>query len=575
MKKKIYWMLAAVYCLVTSTTILASCSDNDDLGAATESTINQADKAAAEFAKNLVGDRLDFSEILIGNEGLGKWDILKDGTFTFYRISPDENGVLKADTLTGTWKPFFNIDNPWDPSENAEKMSGFFATFKGDDIKKLNLPEGSGNEATLTYFVEKTEQDSMFVVSRDCISYIYMKNCYSTTPATRSFLDAIGKGGDWFKEKVIKPIAILFEKEKKIIVNLLGTDGAPVDYEQFKQYADKAFQDLQDATGIKQTDYSHWIGDIYGNSNPRICDMNIPGSHDTFTYNASLLPNTAVTVLINDVTKAYAKCQTLNLDEQWKVGIRSFDVRFKKDGYIYHGPCCCRISVQEALDGIYDKLQQNPDETAIVFLQAEGDKNKEVYDKIVEIMSKNKGKVVATPKPDMRLNDCRGKIIVFQEWDLDNNDPEHRVAPTMESLYNRYGISKLNFYDGKEKTTARVFYQNKCQAEELDLPTEFWAAKKNMMTECFKETAATKGKSEPVWAVNQASGNVGGLRINMSYTKNANHMNPFTFSYVVNNKEKKMNIVTMDFAGSDDKEYGFHCNGKRLPEAIVLSNKFQ
>ena len=240
-------------------------------------------------------------------------------------------------------------------------------------------------------------------------------------------------------------------------------------------------------------------------------------------------------------------------------------------------------TVDAALDRMVHKLKANPTETAIVFLQPDGDKTDKKYNKIVEIVRKYKDYIVTSPRPDLRLDECRGKMVLFQDWDYCNEHPDQRVAPTMESIYNGGGESRVYYFGGKSDvynydtgypTITRTYYQNKCQQESYESTAQFWADKKRLMKECFEATAATKGQDEPVWAVNMASGNVGGLYINISYAKNANVMNPYAFNYVVNNKAQKMNIIMMDFAGYNGKFDGYHCNGEKLPEAIVLTNKF-
>ncbi len=569
MKKILTLMLAATLTL-TASTIFTSCSDQDDLGLQSTQTQAQA-TANADFAKQLVGTRLDLSNILLGSNELDVWKIKQDGTLTLYKISPSQDekeDQAVTDSVQGTWEAFSNIDDPWDATGMAPKRSGFFATFKGTEAQKFGSSE---DELKLTYFAEKMEDDSLYVISRDYISFMYMKYGGYAMPS-RSITSSISNRMKDLYNTVVR--SDIFRKMFGVLSNIYGGRFLTynnVESEKFGQTANEAIKEMQKMAGMNQTDYSHWMGDIYGNANPRICDMNIPGTHDSFTYGIKFF-----------MTAKYASCQRLDLDKQWKAGIRAFDVRFKENGGIYHG-LSTGITVPQVMDELVKKLTANPKETAIVFLQSDGDDTSGKHKAIVEIMKKYKDHIVTSPRPDLRLDECRGKVLLFQAWDYNNDHPEERVAPTMKSIYNNGGKSDIYYFRGKsdlynydlaDKTTAHVYYQNKCQQGPTELRENFWKEKKKLMEECFVNTANTLGKDEPIWAVNMASGNVGGLGFNMSYSMNANVMNPYTFSYVVTNKEKKMNIIMMDYAGYNDTKEGYNCNGGKLPEAIVLTNKF-
>lgn len=567
--KNLLTSIFAVMLTIAAANIFTSCNNQDDFDLGKDAQTTQTDgatTAADKFAKEIVGTRADLSNILLGNQELDIWKIDADGSLTLYKADPTEEGNAITDSLKGTWKPFVNIDDPWDATGTAPKRNGFFATFTGDDAQKLGM---EANSVVLTYFVDRTEDDSLYIVSRDYLSFMYMK--YGDAAATRSGIS------DFFA-KTRQAFSKAWKKVKTVMGNLFNVDGKlannTAESQAFWKQAEEALDDIRQETGTEQTDYSHWMGDIYGNANPRICDMNIPGSHDSFTYSFKL-----------SVTAKYGACQKLDFDKQWQLGLRAYDIRFKEDGYIYHG-LCTHQTVESAFDRLVQKLAANPTETVIVFLQPDGDRTDKKYNKIVEIVKKYKDHIVTSPRPDLRLDECRGKIILFQDWDYSNFQSHQRVAPTMESIYNCGGMCYIYYFNvkndvynyetsGREPTMALVCYQSKCQQESDESLADFWKEKKRLMDECFASTAKSKGQDEPIWGFNAASGNVGGLYINLSYAKNANVMNPYVFTYVVNNKSQKMNIIMMDFAGYNGKFDGYYCNGEKLPEAIVLTNKFQ
>ena len=137
-----------------------------------------------------------------------------------------------------------------------------------------------------------------------------------------------------------------------------------------------------------------------------------------------------------------------------------------------------------------------------------------------------------------------------------------------------YKPSTITFF-GTPDQVVRYEYQNLYEMESLtQLVSEFWKSKRDVMEQCFRATAETKGQSTPVWALNQVNAYVG-LKHLMSYTKNSNVMNPWTASYVFQHKKDKMGIIQMDFAGTNDKFDGYYANGEALPRIIVESNRYQ
>ena len=117
-----------------------------------------------------------------------------------------------------------------------------------------------------------------------------------------------------------------------------------------------------------------------------------------------------------------------------------------------------------------------------------------------------------------------------------------------------------------------LHYQNKYGTKKGYYCDQFWKDKKELIIKCFE---GIKNESNPLaWAVNQASGFVGG-ELHMTYSKNANVMNPWMTQYVLKHKEDKMGIITCDFAGYDAEFDDYRCNGKGLPKAVVETNRFR
>ena len=73
-------------------------------------------------------------------------------------------------------------------------------------------------------------------------------------------------------------------------------------------------------------DRNNWMKDIMDDA--KISWLTVPGTHDTTTFNLS------------DLTKAYATCQSMSIEEQLAAGVRAFDLRYRWENngfYMYHG----------------------------------------------------------------------------------------------------------------------------------------------------------------------------------------------------------------------------------------------
>lgn len=82
--------------------------------------------------------------------------------------------------------------------------------------------------------------------------------------------------------------------------------------------------------------------ELFKGVNPKIHEISIPGTHDTFTYNLS------------KVTGLWGKTQVFDLEQQLDAGVRYFDFRLggmnvSNLGF-YHGFLCCEITLPKALD---------------------------------------------------------------------------------------------------------------------------------------------------------------------------------------------------------------------------------
>lgn len=171
----------------------------------------------------------------------------------------------------------------------------------------------------------------------------------------------------------------------------------------------------------------------------RIVDLNIPGTHDTATWNFSAetrdrLAN--INKLIGNAVFAaeFYRCQSRSILDMLEAGIRFFDLRYAFDATdtflaFWHGSGLMSqvAGVEEVLYGFFDWLEHHPSETIILSFQYEGgtkknaSNNAEVHRHISRILTspdarkyllQTRGELPAT------LGEARGKAILFRRFDV-------------------------------------------------------------------------------------------------------------------------------------------------------------
>lgn len=110
----------------------------------------------------------------------------------------------------------------------------------------------------------------------------------------------------------------------------------------------------------------NWMKDI--NDDTNLCRISIPGTHDAGTGNGF----EGILAILGPAT---AQTQELDLAAQWDAGVRAFDLRPKLSFgqlKIFHGVIETRLTFDNALKTICQKLAENPSECAIVFMDFAG-----------------------------------------------------------------------------------------------------------------------------------------------------------------------------------------------------------
>lgn len=270
---------------------------------------------------------------------------------------------------------------------------------------------------------------------------------------------------------------------------------------------------------------SKWMADI--NDDTKICDLNIPGTHDSAT---SKLPI---------VTNLWLRCQSSDINKQLLRGIRYFDLRVDDKGILNHNGVDCRkgifgklyfINVVKDIEAF---LENNPTESVILQIKSEGAENScDSYVNHVLSLSEHFYSPGNKDLSSLTLGDIRGKFIVFSR-DAGVDGYKFSRWPDNKTFSSRLGDSAVYVQDEYD-----VGKDYKTKIEKIkDFYEVVWSgdSKKNSILINF---ISFKGRP----------------------SKNANKIKPFITEYLSENCNKRLGIVMFDFP-SDENIKNVYKNG--------------
>ncbi len=292
--------------------------------------------------------------------------------------------------------------------------------------------------------------------------------------------------------------------------------------------------------------------------------ISIPGAHDAAT--ASL--------------RGRGRCQTLTLTEQLAVGVRAFDLRptqqrrTKKLGNIHHGLKSTRMSLAEAFDEFNAFLEKNPGEAIIVLLRDESDgrylfnkPRRETFTAALREFLRTQPRIVNF-RPDLRLRDCRGGIIVLCR----TGSPADKAATYLTWNHSIDGNCDRRIHYAENRATPLAVQD--CYAPKMagkNVSDEDFLQLKLSAAEKFLAYAAT---ARATWVINHASAYVG----RTNYCRHAAHINPRLarcLSPESPDAKKSVGIVMMDFAGATRAKFrgkAYPVVGDTLLRAVIATN---
>lgn len=203
---------------------------------------------------------------------------------------------------------------------------------------------------------------------------------------------------------------------------------------------DKVLNDVAPIFGAyvnEQTGTSTWM-EKYADSTLLI-HMNLPGTHDTATWNYTLATQDALrhVTSIGDVlpqsSPDYWRCQQQPIISMLNAGIRVFDVRYAFDVtnsslIFWHGPALLSqtATVDDVMYGYYRWLDDHPSETILLSFQYEGGttshaaNNADVQLALYNILTTPAAQHYLLPRKDSlgTLGEARGRIVLLRRFDL-------------------------------------------------------------------------------------------------------------------------------------------------------------
>ena len=310
-----------------------------------------------------------------------------------------------------------------------------------------------------------------------------------------------------------------------------------------------------------------WMGRL--DDNLYVMQMSIPGTHDAATGDGFTW---------GEIGDLFGKTQDLNLSDQWKAGVRAFDlcpsVEDKDNGtadlVIYHGILATNTRFADALRLLCDSLKAHPSEFAIVLMRFEDDNggSRTTWNKLVtELLNSDEIKAMTVDfTPRLTLGDVRGKLLIASR-DTYGSTPVGAFISgwSHSSAFDQQKNAKIRGRSSSCTLYAQDFYeltedgalQKKVSAitSMLDFSTKLHTRRTILncwiINHCsgYTQSASADGNRDCAATTNKAV---------IDYLSDENHAGP-------------TGLIMMDFAGTNHSG-NYDVMGQTLVQAIIDNN---
>ena len=319
------------------------------------------------------------------------------------------------------------------------------------------------------------------------------------------------------------------------------------------------------ATGRAQNNWMQYLPD-----DAYLVDLSIPGAHDAATGHGWTGLAGLLTGASNGTT------QDIDIPEQWKLGVRAFDLRPKVTNSrlaINHGPLQTKLYFDDALRTLGTFLKENPSEFIVIhMLYADGfssDKAK-FQTQLKDLLGRDGVKEYLIDfSRDLTVKDMRGKMLII------SRDP-YDTTPYAGGFFNGWGdgIYRNISISGKSGPSATLNVQDLSNVSQNDDTKK--AEIIDLLNYSTKHVATNSEKV--VWAFNLPSGyNNSGASSSNGYRANAVNTHQVFIDYLKKNHAGPTGVVLMDYVGVDNSNgYGtqtvYNTRGLELLNDLIQNN---
>lgn len=335
---------------------------------------------------------------------------------------------------------------------------------------------------------------------------------------------------------------------------------------------------------------NNWITPL--DDNIYVSQLSIPGTHDAATGNGF------DGAIIKIVGSQFGQTQTFSLAQQWKLGIRCFDLRpAEYNGGVqnYHGLLRTNSSFYDTLKMISDQLVSEiyKDEFAIILMRHESEIDdlplvgedqtnwKTLVSEVFQTIKNEYGNDIFVDfKPDLTIGECRGKILVLSRNEYDNGPLGGYITGWgHDSDFSKQQGGQIRGTSSTGTLFVQDFYNMSAEgAQEKKLNSI-----KTMLN--FSKTLHTDDNHKNTWVINHLSGYTETIKINLLVTKidtglsttdgyraNSAYNNDDFYNLITATDWKgSTGIVLMDFIGTRNSG-NYTVYGDILTQAIIDNN---
>ena len=533
MKEMRNWMCATILTLCgTLCLTMTSCSNDDNASNPVENA-EQSKYTADQIQTMVLGGWLDEMQLTF-SDNVRLYDISDKGQCDIYDFTfdDDDENVENIVTYNGTWGVTNDLSKLHFVDQLNIKDYELVGGLMVDAKKKVD-------ESDETYKILAENGCIFDAVLKDTMAILRDKSTGGLTFINRtdaSLIALILETGQFSNESVAKAA------QRAQSITRAASD-LPIE-ERIKNMVDvnNLFKVLN-----KSIDNHDYMGKYYFSLNPRICDMSILG--------AGGVPSTYLTKDQGKSMLTNYKRQYLSIKELWNLGVRYFDlgtiyVAEKGGGYGFYDEdlknSIPNVTPRQVFQELQSLLKKYPSETAIIMLdQASGADSKTmqyvsgwVYNELKEVFGLDK--LVLNYGPDLRLNDCCGKLIVMNNYSAPLAD--NPMGACMHNVWsNDIKTGDVEFPNGKK---------GKVTVQGNTMVLLFSAVDKREKVEKALQISDESAKSsEPHWVINHVAGRFGVPNYVLNYIVNASVQNEEVGKFLLKKKYAKTGIMVVDYVG--------------------------